>query len=111
MTVHVCGAGMACLGFCCSLVIGLLAGNSFVTIVSRAVVVLAMFYVFGCILAGIGQKVIQQNFDREVEAVRTAEAAATEEATEATEVGDGEGAAQQVARNDQEPALAAASAG
>ena len=72
MTNHVCGAGMAFLGFSLSLIIGLLVGNSFVAVVTRAVVVLFLFYVLGCLLAGLGRKVILQNFQAETEAIAEA---------------------------------------
>jgi len=72
LTNHVCGAGMAFLGFSLSLIIGLLTGNSFVAIVTRAVVILFLFYILGCLLAGLGRKVIVQNFQAEAEAIAEA---------------------------------------
>jgi len=66
MTTHLCGAGMGFVGFSVSLVIGLWADNSYITVVSRALGVMFVFYVIGCILAVLGQKVIQENFDDEV---------------------------------------------
>ena len=70
MSIHVCGAGMAFLGFTFSLFIGLWANNSFVTVVQRGLLVLILFYLLGCLLAGLGKKVILENFDAHVEKVR-----------------------------------------
>jgi len=67
LTVHVCGAGMAFLGFSLSLIIGLWVNNPFTTVVSRSLVVLFFSYIFGFVLAGIGQKVIVENFEAERE--------------------------------------------
>ena len=67
MTAHVCGAGMAFLGFSLSLIIGLWVNNPFTTVVSRSLVVLFFSYIFGFVLAGIGQKVIVENFEAERE--------------------------------------------
>ncbi len=67
MMTQLCGAGMAFVGFSISLIIGLYAGNSYITIVSRSLGVMAVFYILGCILSLIGQKVIRENFDDEVE--------------------------------------------
>ena len=67
MTAHVCGAGMAFLGFSLSLIIGLWVNNPFTTVVSRSLVVLFFSYIFGLMLAGIGQKVIVENFEAERE--------------------------------------------
>ena len=69
MTTHVCGAGMAFLGFSLSLIIGLWVNNSFITVVQRGLVVLVLFYVLGCLLAGLGQKAVQENFDAQVDAL------------------------------------------
>jgi hypothetical protein len=65
LTAHVCGAGMAFLGFSLSLIIGLWVNNPFTTVVSRSLVVLFFSYIFGLMLAGIGQKVIVENFEAE----------------------------------------------
>lgn len=65
MTIHLCGAGLAFLGFGLSLIIGLWVDNPFITVVSRSLVVLVVFYVLGYLLALIGQKVIVSNFERE----------------------------------------------
>lgn len=67
---RVCAAGMALLAFSCSLVIGLCVGNPFVTVVGRALVVMAIFYVLGLLFGVIGEKVIKENFDVEAEMIR-----------------------------------------
>ena len=68
MPTHLCGAGLAFLGFSVSLIIGLWVNNPFVTVVLRALWVLVLFYVLGCVLSVIGQKAVQENFDKEIEA-------------------------------------------
>ena len=67
MMTQLCGAGMAFVGFSLSLIIGLYVGNSYITIVWRSLGVMAVFYILGCILSSIGQSVIRENFDDEVE--------------------------------------------
>ena len=66
MPTHLCGAGLAFLGFSVSLIIGLWINNPFVTVVLRALCVLVLFYILGCLLSVIGQKVIQENFEKEI---------------------------------------------
>ena len=58
---------MAFLGFGASLIIGLHAGNPYITIVLRALTVMFFFYVLGCILAAIGHRIVRENFDNEAE--------------------------------------------
>ena len=67
MNIHLCGAGMAFLGFGASLIIGLYAGNPYTTVVLRALTVMFFFYTLGCILAAIGHKIVRENFDDIVE--------------------------------------------
>jgi len=67
MNIHSCGGGLAFLGFAVSMIIGLQAENSFVTIVIRSVLVLVIFYPLGCILAALGQKVVRDHFEHEIE--------------------------------------------
>ena len=69
MTNHVYGAGLAFLGFSASLFIGLCTDNSYTTIIFRSLFVMVLFYVLGTVLASIGQKVIQENFDAEAESM------------------------------------------
>jgi hypothetical protein len=85
MTTHVCAAGMAFLGFGCALVIGLSVGNPFVTVVTRGVVVLVAFYGLGFVLGSVGQKVVQDDFDKQANALRTAQDAAQDATAEPTE--------------------------
>ncbi len=70
MPTQLCGAGMAFLGFSLTLIIGLWVDNSFVTVVQRAVVVLVLFYILGCVLSVLGQKVIDENFEAEARAMQ-----------------------------------------
>jgi len=70
LTTRLCGAGMAFLGFGVSLLIGLSVGNTFVTVVTRGLVVLFLFYLLGYVLAGLGQKVVIENFDAEAESLQ-----------------------------------------
>jgi hypothetical protein len=67
LNIHLCGAGMAFVGFGASLIIGLYAGNPYNAIVLRALTVMFFFYILGCILAAIGHKIVRENFDNEVE--------------------------------------------
>lgn len=64
---HICGAALGFLGFGISLIIGLYVGNPFVTLVLRATCVLIVFYILGLILASLGHKVVQENFEAEAE--------------------------------------------
>ncbi len=66
---------MAFLAFTISLIIGLTVDNSFVTIVARSLVVMFIFYILGCIFAAMGQKVIEENFEHEVEELNANETA------------------------------------
>ena len=66
MPTHQCGAALSLVGFGISLVIGLWVDNPFVTVVLRGLWVLLLFYVLGCLLSVIGQKVVQENFENEV---------------------------------------------
>ena len=76
---HICGAALGFLGFGISLIIGLYVGNPFVTLVLRATCVLIVFYILGIILASLGHKVVQENFEAEAEEL-LAEAKAKAEA-------------------------------
>lgn len=71
-TVHLCGAGMAFLAFGVSLVIGLTVNNPFVTVVLRAVLMLAAFYVLGCVLAAVGFHAVEENAARQAQSLRDA---------------------------------------
>ena len=64
---HICGAALGFLGFAISLIIGLYVGNPFVTLVLRATGILVVFYILGLILAAVGHKVVQENFEAEAE--------------------------------------------
>ncbi|MCP4710253.1 MAG: hypothetical protein GY869_16640 [Planctomycetes bacterium] len=66
MPNHQCGAALSLVGFGISLIIGLWVDNPFVTVVLRGLWVLVLFYILGCLLSVIGQKVIQENFENEV---------------------------------------------
>ena len=76
---HICGAALGFLGFGISLIIGLYVGNPFVTLVLRATCVLMVFYILGLILASLGHKVVQENFETQAEEL-LAEAKAKAEA-------------------------------
>ena len=68
MPTHLCGAGLGFLGFSTSLIIGLYVNNNFVDIITRALVVLVLFYLLGYVLALLGQKTIQENFENTIKA-------------------------------------------
>ena len=70
MTKQICGAAMGGLGFAVSLIIGLSVNNTFTTVILRGVAVLVVFYVLGVVLAALGHKVVQENFDIHAEAAR-----------------------------------------
>ena len=67
LSVHLCGAGMAFIGFSLSLIIGLWVNNTFITVVLRSLFVMLVFYLMGFLLAHLGQKTVQENFDNERE--------------------------------------------
>lgn len=75
MNKHLSGAGLALLGFAGTLVIGLAVDNPFTTIVTRALGVLVLFYPLGYLLALVGAKVVQENFEMHEKQVRAAVAA------------------------------------
>ncbi len=64
---RICGAGIGFLAFSLSLIIGLVVGNSFTTVVLRAVVVLFLGYILGCTLFWVGQKVIIEHLEAQLE--------------------------------------------
>jgi hypothetical protein len=47
------------------MIIGLIVDNPFVTVVTRSVMAMFCFYILGCSLSALGQKVIQENFENE----------------------------------------------
>lgn len=55
---------MAFLGFGCALIIGLVVENPFVTVVLRGLAAMAVFYCLGAVLASLGQRAIQENFEQ-----------------------------------------------
>ncbi|MBN2212167.1 MAG: hypothetical protein JW709_12285 [Sedimentisphaerales bacterium] len=67
---RVCAAGLAFLAFSCALIIGLCAGNPFVTVVGRALQIMGVFFVLGLIFGVIGEKAVKENFETQAEAVR-----------------------------------------
>ena len=67
MTNHVFGVGLAFLGFAASLLIGIFVNNSYGTVILRALGVMIVFYILGCLFSAIGFKVIQENFEAEIE--------------------------------------------
>ena len=70
MLTHLCGAGLGFLGFSLCLIIGLYVNNSFIEVIRRALVILVLFYLLGYILARLGSKIIQENFDHEIQAAQ-----------------------------------------
>lgn len=73
MPTHQCGAALSLVGFGISLIIGLWVDNPFVTVVLRGLWVLVLFYILGCLLSVIGQKVVQENFDKEIKDMEQAQ--------------------------------------
>ena len=67
LTNKLCAAALGCLGFGLSLIIGLYVDNPFETVILRAVAVLAVFAVLGYVLASLGSKAVQENFDNAME--------------------------------------------
>lgn len=63
---------MAFLAFTFSLIIGLWVNNPFTTVVGRALIVLVVFYILGYVLSVLGQRVIQENFDDQIENAKAA---------------------------------------
>ena len=85
MITHLCGAGLGFLGFSASLIIGLYVNNSFVEVILRALFVLLAFYILGYILALMGLKIIQENFDNEIEASQNELGSDSQPTSQATE--------------------------
>lgn len=73
MNNHLCGAGMGLLGFTTTLIIGLMVGNPFLTIVWRAIQILVLFYFLGYFLCHLGLKAVKENFMTEAEIIRQKE--------------------------------------
>jgi len=71
LTAKLCAAALSLLGFSTSMFIGLWVDNSFVTVVMRSLGVMILFYFMGLILAGIGQKVVEESFNNEIESLKT----------------------------------------
>ena len=69
LTVRLCAAGLSFVAFATALVVGLVAENDYVTIVTRALSAMAVFYVLGNILGRVGQVAIEQSFERQKEAI------------------------------------------
>ncbi len=88
MTTHLCGAGMAFVGFSASLIIGLNAQNSYNTIVLRALCVMLVFYILGVVLALVGQKVIDENFATTMEEIQSEIESAETEIQDIEEIQD-----------------------
>lgn len=70
MTSKLYAAALALLGFSTSMFIGLWVDNPFVTVVMRSLAVLVLFFILGLILSGVGQKVIEENFNDETETLQ-----------------------------------------
>ena len=71
MTIHVFGAALAFLGFTASLLIGMFVNNPYETVLWRSMGIMIIFYVLGCMFSAIGFKVIQENFEAEIEDPQT----------------------------------------
>ena len=69
LTVRLCAAGLSFVAFATALIVGLVAENDYVTIVTRALSAMAVFYVIGNILGRVGQVAIEQSFERQKEAI------------------------------------------
>ena len=67
---------MGFMGFTISLIIGMLADNTFITVVLRGLAVLVAFYLLGLLVATIGHKAVEENFKNEMEALQAAADAA-----------------------------------
>ena len=78
VTSHLCGAGFAFFGFAITLIIGLVVGNDFITIVLRGLGVLVLFYILGLTLSAVGHKAVEENFQTQADAVREKENAMAE---------------------------------
>lgn len=69
LTVRLCAAGLSFVAFATALMIGLVSGNDYLTIVTRALTSMFVFYVLGTILGRIGQIAIEESFEREKQAI------------------------------------------
>ncbi|MBI9017119.1 MAG: hypothetical protein JEZ07_07660 [Phycisphaerae bacterium] len=79
MTTHVFAAGFGFLAFAVSLLIGMIVNNTYQTVVWRSLKVMVLFYILGCIVSAIGFKVIQENFEAEIEGTQAESESQTEE--------------------------------
>ncbi len=64
VSATVCGAGLGFLAFGISLLIGLWVDNPFITLVTRALKLLVIFFFIGSILGHLGLKVIHENYEQ-----------------------------------------------
>ncbi len=69
LTVRLCAAGLSLVAFATALVIGLWSDIDYITIVTRALYVMLVFYVLGNIVGRIGQIAIEDCFEREKAAI------------------------------------------
>ena len=69
LTVRLCAAGLSFVAFATALVIGLVSDNDYLTIVTRALTCMFVFYVLGTVVGHIGQIAIEESFEREKEAI------------------------------------------
>ncbi len=69
LTVRLCAAGLSFVAFATALVIGLLSDNDYITIVTRALTIMFVFYFLGNIIGRIGQIAIEESFEREKAAI------------------------------------------
>jgi len=71
LTVRLCAAGLSFVAFATALIIGLWSDIDYITIVSRALTVMLVFYILGAIFGRVGQIAIEECFEREKIAIET----------------------------------------
>lgn len=91
LTVRLCAAGLSFIAFATALIVGLLSDNGYVTIVSRALTTMLVFYVLGAVVGKIGNIAMEESFEREKAAIEAEvkaefEKKQSEEATEEDEL-------------------------
>ena len=69
LTVRLCAAGLSFVAFATALIIGLVSDNDYITIVTRALTIMVVFYVLGAVLGRVGQIAIEESFERDKAAI------------------------------------------
>lgn len=105
MQRSICASGLGLLGFGISLIVGLYVGNSFITLVMRAIAVMLLAYVFGYVVATLGQKVVEENFEAEAAELRAQAEADARERLEAIRSAEEQGDEEMIEVSSENPEM------